>query len=102
MDRNGNSDTESDWNQPDAYLNGTQRKDASSLYEGQNELAVEIGRLRLEVEDLREQQRALQHDPHSEDSDPGNDVEDWTDDKGDRKQSSGARRVRRWRLKLVL
>ena len=95
MDRNGNSDTEPDSNRAGPYSNGAQRKNAPLLQDGQKQLDEEIGGARGEGEGLREQQRALQQDPHSEDSDFGNDVEDSTDDEGDRKQSSGARRVRR-------
>jgi hypothetical protein len=95
VDRNGSSDTASDSNRAGPYSNGAQRKNARLLQDGQKQLDGEISRLRGEVEDLREQQQALQRDPHSEDPDLGNDVEDSTEDEGDRKRSSGARRVRR-------
>jgi membrane fusion protein (multidrug efflux system) len=103
MDRNDDSTVPgSAWSQPGTSLNSARRNDANSLPDGQEQLGVEIRNLRLEVAHLRDQQQALQREPHSDDTGPEKEVEKSPGDERNRKNAKGGDRPIRSRLRLVL
>ena len=103
MDRNDHSNyTDSAWNQLGANLNGVPPEHPSSLQnDGQERLDMELRELRLEVEHLRDQQQALQRDPHSNHSEIRNNIEDLPGHNVDGKNPANGGHFLRWRLRLI-
>ena len=62
---------------------------------------MELRELRLEVEHLRDQQQALQRDPHSNHSEIRNNIEDLPGHNVDGKNPANGGHFLRWRLRLI-
>jgi membrane fusion protein, multidrug efflux system len=68
----------------------------------QNHLREGINQLRLEIEQLRDQQKAFQRDPQPNETEVSNDAEDRENDDTDSKDAPANRRVPRRIVRLIL